>query len=169
MDPATSAIIGGVAGAITTGILGPALLHYLQGDRAGKNDRRDVLDAAAEPMARAAARAQALNRVAGKTPEGFDWDSELREYTSLTYEVRAHALRIQFRFGEGKIASSYMAAAKALNELGQVHAKAKRGQYKLHADVIADLDAAGARYGAAFEEFARAAHRWYEDAHPSSI
>jgi hypothetical protein len=151
------AVIVGVVGVLTSGVIGPTVLNRIQTNRDSRTDLRTALDSATEPLVSAAVawvRAHAFD-----TARPADFDQRLGDLMPLVYLVESHALRLEMRF-DGDLPRAYGATGGAVSEQARVLWDHSRGRYPSRSQVEAALAEADVVYADAYRRFVADAQHW---------
>ncbi len=157
---ADGAVVVGVVGILTSGVLGPLVLHHANKERDSRQDQRNALDAATEPLA--AARGQ-IAWLQMHDPEGDEWAERYEEMYQQLHLVTSHSLRLKMRFGpRTELTKAYAAAGHTSAQQAHVLWDEHGGQMSSD-DAAARFDEVDLLYVDAYERFVAECRRWYED------
>jgi hypothetical protein len=161
---ADGAVILGVTGILTTGILGPIVAHHIQKDRETRTDHRVAIDEATDALVRASSR---LAAGAGQTFSSASNTEERRAGLDALQEdlfaVEGHSLKLEMRLGERSLTDAYKAAGGAMVRQGEVLWDNLHGKYAKLEDVRRELEEADRVWRGAYEAFLRSARAWHQE------
>jgi hypothetical protein len=161
---ADGAVIVGVAAVLTSGVLGPLVLHQAQKDRDDRADVRATLDAAAEPLAIARAHDMWLGAFAFDSGmQRAEVTERLTAFLEQGHIVEAHALKLELRFPGSELAGSYKTASGALGTKGAAVVHRMSGITPTVAVYDQAREAAEREYRDAYTRFVRLASRTIAD------
>jgi hypothetical protein len=166
-DPAMAdaAVVIGVTAVLTSGVLGPLVLHHAQKDRDTLTDMRSTLDAAIEPLAKARAQGAWLESWAFKPGvDQAEVDERAEELLHQTHLVEAHGVKLEVRFPESKLVTAYMTAGGAMNAQAEAFWFRREGIWTVvrAQQVVHEAEQV---YAAAYDEFIAEAAMWNDSRH----
>jgi hypothetical protein len=161
---ADGAVIVGVTAVLTSGVVGPMVLHQMQKDRDDRSDVRAALDAAAEALATARAHDVWISSFAfdDRTPS-----EQIKERIVAMLEqahiVAAHAPKLEIRYPDSELAGAYEVAGTSL--IGKTGAVLRRAYGITPNAATYNLEREGAEreYLAAYTRFVQLASRVVAD------
>jgi hypothetical protein len=161
---ADGAVIVGVAAVLTSGVLGPLVLHQTQKDRDDRDDIRATVDAAAEPLAIVRSHDVWLEAFAfdNRTPR-TEVAARMTAMIEQGHIVEAHALKLELRFPDSELPGAYQDAGAAL---GAKAGAVLRRSYGITPTVVAydqEREAAEHEYNRAYARFVILASRAVSD------
>jgi hypothetical protein len=106
-------VVIGVTAVITSGVLGPLVLHHAQKDRDSLGDQRTALDLAVEPIAKARAQTAWLENYAfDPKVSKAEVDRRLEETLHQMHLVDAFAVKLTLRFPGSELALASVVSRK---------------------------------------------------------
>jgi hypothetical protein len=161
---ADGAVLIGVTAVLTSGVLGPLVLHHTQKDRDSLSDQRTALDAAIQPLAECRAQGAWLQAWAFETrTDQAEVEKRAEELLDLTHLVEAHGVKLQIRFGDCKLVTSYLAAGGALNEQASIFWRRRAGVIPTVAQYDEEMRSAETIYRDAYARFIELASSWHAE------
>jgi hypothetical protein len=163
---ADAAAIIGVTAVLTSGFLGPLVLHHAQKDRDSLSDMREALDSAIEPLASARAQTFWIEAYAfGKAVGQQEIERRIEEVLHQLHLVDAHAAKLKLRFPNDALSGAYGDATDAANEKMSIVWRRRAGEIALIEDYKKEMNAAEQAFAEAFDAFLEAATRWHRERH----
>lgn len=155
---ADGAVIVGVAAVLTSGVLGPLVVHQAQKDRDDRDDVRAVIDAAAEALAVVRSHDAWLEAFAFESTTANDLvRSRIVEMLERGHAVEAQALKLELRFPGSELAGAYQAAGLALGSKAGVALRHWYGITPTRASYEQERESEENEYRVAYELFVRRA------------